>query len=228
MSSIATFELDVAEKSLLEEGFIVLDDPIVGSRIKEMEEREFPYFTEFGLDFCRQFAFDERIRSILEASLKECILAHWLRYEQFPGHVECFRKGGPRAGRRVLTVHLWAKGSEVAYYVGSHLHDLGTVTGRRSLHEIPHSELNRVGSEPRVKYFPHGGLVILDARLGFEIKEGYAITFLFAEEEVIVKWPKIGLPYSKALAEKVSSMEKEMPTIRLNFSFDASPGSKSI
>ncbi|AEO57119.1 hypothetical protein MYCTH_2056329 [Thermothelomyces thermophilus ATCC 42464] len=222
-----TFALDVAEKALLEHGFFALDDSLVGDRIWEMEERGFPYFTEYGLDFCRQFAFDQRIRSILENSFEKCSLGHWLRYEEFPGHVECFRRGGPRAGRRVLVVHLWAKGSQVAYYVGSHLHEMATSRSRRSLYEIPLSELDRVGSKPKHKDFPDGGIVILDARLGFEIKEGYAITFLYATDEVIANWAKIVLPYSKALVEKVSDMEKESTRIGLNFAFEVSPGGKA-
>ncbi|KAK3328704.1 hypothetical protein B0T19DRAFT_357440 [Cercophora scortea] len=224
MASTTTFALDVAQRSLLEKGFFVLDDSLAGERISEMEERGFPYFTEYGLDFCKQFAFDERIRSILEASFEKCSLGHWLRYEDFPGHVECFRRGGPKAGRRVLMVHLWAKGSRVAYYVGSHLHDMATSRGRRSLYEIPLSELDRVGSEPEHKEFPDGGFVILDARLGFEIKQGYAITFLFAANEVLANWAKIILPHSEALEEKVSDMEKESTKIGLNFTFKASPG----
>ncbi|KAK4118164.1 hypothetical protein N657DRAFT_667302 [Parathielavia appendiculata] len=215
-----------ANHRLLEDGFTVLDDPLVGERITEMAERGFPYFTEYGLDFCKQFAFDERIRSILEAAFEKCSLGHWLRYEEFPGHIECFRRGGRKAGRLVLTVHLWAKGSQVAYYAGSHLHDMATSRGRRSLHEIPLSELSRVGSNPKHKEFPDGGLAILDARLGFEIKQGYAITFLFAVDEVIANWAKIVLPYSEALVGKVSEMGRESKKIGLNFTFEASPGSR--
>ncbi|KAI0388406.1 hypothetical protein F5Y17DRAFT_452932 [Xylariaceae sp. FL0594] len=226
MASV-TFTLDVAKRALLEEGLLTLDDSLIGEAISEMERRGFPYFTEYGLDFCKRFAFDARIRSILEASFDKCSLGHWLRYEEFPGHVECFRRGGPKAGRGVLTVHLWAKGSQVAYYVGSHLHDMVTTRGKRSLHEIPLSELDRVGSKPEEKEFPDGGIVILDARLGFEIKQGYAITFLFAVDEVVAKWAKIILPYSEGLAKKVADMEKESIKIGLNVAFQTSPGSKS-
>ncbi|CAG8005772.1 unnamed protein product [Penicillium olsonii] len=157
MASTA-FQLDVARRTLLEEGFFDLNDSTVGDRVLEMERRGFPYLTEYGMDFCKQFAFDERIRSILETSLERCSLGHWLRYEEFPGHVECFRRGGLKAGHRVLMVHLWAKGSRVEYYTLSHLHDLATTKGRRSLYEISQSELDRMGSKPEVKDFPDGGL----------------------------------------------------------------------
>ncbi|KAJ5111751.1 hypothetical protein NUU61_001381 [Penicillium alfredii] len=217
-----TFTLDVAMRSLLEKGFFDLNDSTVGDRVLDMEKQGFPYLTEYGMDFCKQFAFDERIRSILEASLERCSLGHWLRYEDFPGHVECFRRGGPKAGCRVLTVHLWAKGSRVEYYTLSHLHDLMTTKGRRSLYEIPQSELDRVGSRPEVKEFPDGGLVILDARLGFQIEKGYAITFLFATDEVIANWAKMTLPYSVGLEQKVKNLEILSANIGLNFKFEGS------
>ncbi len=66
--------------------------------------------------------------------------------------------------------------------------------------------------------------MILDARLGFEIKQGYAITFLFAVDEVIANWAKIVLPYSEALVGKVSDMERESGKIGLNFTFEGSKG----
>ncbi|KAJ5556654.1 hypothetical protein N7513_001775 [Penicillium frequentans] len=224
MASTA-FTLDIARRSLLEEGFFDLNDSTVGNRVLEMERRGFPYLTEYGMDFCKQFAFDDRIRSILECSLERCSLGHWLRYEEFPGHVECFRRGGPKAGRRVLMVHLWAKGSRVEYYARSHLHDLATTRGRRSLYEISQSELDHVGSRPEVKDFPDGGLVILDARLGFQIEQGYAITFLFATDEVIANWAKMALPYSEGLEHKVRDLEMLSAKIGLNFTFEDLGGS---
>lgn len=46
-------------KSLLESGFCDLNDSIAGERVSEMESKGFPYLTEYGLDFCKEFAFDE-------------------------------------------------------------------------------------------------------------------------------------------------------------------------
>lgn len=55
----SAFTLDVARRSLLEKGFFDLNDSTVGDRVLEMERRGFPYLTEYGMDFCKQFAFDE-------------------------------------------------------------------------------------------------------------------------------------------------------------------------
>lgn len=87
-----------------------------------------------------------------------CVLAHWLRYKAYPGHVTCFRKGGPRAGRRRLLVQLLSKGTQVGYWRFSHQHDLPTTDGARLLHELSESTLIEAGCERKEKGFPNGGL----------------------------------------------------------------------
>ena len=64
--------------------------------------------------------------------------------------------------------------------------------------------------------------VILDARLGREILEGYAITVIFMTEELLArsKVPKMLLPNLPGLKEKVADMQSEK--IRLNFEFEDS------
>ena len=81
-----------------------------------------------------------------------------MRYEEFLDYIECFRRGGLKVGRRVLIVHLLARGSQVKYYIGSHLHDLETIKRRRSLYEISLSKLARVGSKPKEKQFLDSGM----------------------------------------------------------------------
>ncbi|KAK5212200.1 hypothetical protein LTR41_002442 [Exophiala xenobiotica] len=189
-----------------------------------MARKAFPYLSEYGLDFCKQHVLDDvRIRSILESFFDRCSLGHWLRYNEYPGHIECFRRGGPKAGLRVLIVHLWAKGSRAKYYGGSHLHDLPTEKGERSLYEISQRALDEGGCKSKEIEFTDGGLVILDARLGFETKKGYAITFMFATDEVLAGWPKMILPDSPGLVAKVIDMKS--PKIGVNFAFRGSTGS---
>jgi hypothetical protein len=65
---------------------------------------------------------------------------------------------------------------------------------------------------------------IFDARIGFEIKEGYAITFEFATIDVVENWPKMILPSSPELIQKVGDMERDLVNrkfqkIRMNFVF---------
>lgn len=68
-----------------------------------------------------------------------------------------------------------------------------------------------------------GCRVILDARLGFETKQGYAITFMFATDEVLTGWPKMVLPNSPGLVGKVVDMDS--PKIGMNFAFKNLAGS---
>ncbi len=65
---------------------------------------------------------------------------------------------------------------------------------------------------------------IFDARIGFELKEGYAITFEFATADVIKTWPKMVLPSSPELIQKVGDMERDLENrkfqkIGMNFVF---------
>jgi hypothetical protein len=69
--------------------------------------------------------------------------------------------------------------------------------------------------------------IIFDARIGFEIKKGYAITFEFATINVVEKWPKMILPSSLELIQKVADMESDLVNrkIRMNFVFRDAIGS---
>ncbi|PVH69048.1 hypothetical protein DL98DRAFT_506210 [Cadophora sp. DSE1049] len=219
------FSLEAANKSLSEEGFFALEDSVVGEGILEMEKRGFEYFSEYGLDFCKQHVLNERIIPIVESFFgdESCVLGHWLRYKAHPGHILCFRRGGPKAGRRTVVVHLLPKESRVRYYGGSHRHELPTTEGKRLLYEVSESALAVVGCQSEEKGFPDGGLVIFDARISFEIKQGYAITFEFATADVVEKWEKMNLPDTPGLAQKVADMESSK--IRMNFAFKDTTGS---
>jgi hypothetical protein len=76
---------------------------------------------------------------------EDCVLGFWLRSAAYTGHILCFRRGGPKAGRRVLGLNLLAKGSRVRYYRSSHREELPTTEGERFLHEVSQSVLVAVG-----------------------------------------------------------------------------------
>ncbi|RSL40933.1 hypothetical protein CEP54_015971 [Fusarium duplospermum] len=207
---------ETAQRALLDDGFVDLEDATVGDVVLEMERRDFPYLTPFGLKYYKQYILeDERIRVIVESSLGECSLGHWLRYRALPGHIECFRRGGKQAGLRVLVVQQFCKDSEVEIWHGSHLHDLPTTNGIRSLHETTRLELEKAGCTAELKKFQSGGLIIRDARTYAETMKGYAITFLFAVADALSGWPKILLANSPELIRLAVKMET--PKIRLNF-----------
>ncbi|RDH26961.1 hypothetical protein BDQ94DRAFT_123624 [Aspergillus welwitschiae] len=147
-----------------------------------------------------------------------CGLGLYLRYRRDPGHIFCFRKGGPKAGLRVLIVHVWGKGSRATYYGGSHLHSLPTVGAANGLFEIPSAALRSVRCQGTDVEITNGGLVILDARLAFEIKQGSATTLAFTNKDELATWAKMTLPQSRELARKVSEMEST--GISVNFAFE--------
>ncbi|KAF9765000.1 hypothetical protein IL306_002696 [Fusarium sp. DS 682] len=244
-AELTMFSPETAQRALLDQGFVDLEDATVGNVVLEMERRDFPYLTPFGLKYCKQHILDDevssslgpssryftdiynlqRIRIVIESSLGDCSLGHWLRYGAKPGHIECFRRGGKQAGLRVLVVQQFCKDSEVEIWQGSHLHDLPTTDGIRSLHETTRSELEKAGCIAKLKQFQSGGLsanppfcklwVIRDARTYAETLKGYAITFLFAVADSLSGWPKILLANSPKLIRM--AVEMETPKIRLNF-----------
>jgi hypothetical protein len=62
---------------------------------------------------------------------------------------------------------------------------------------------------------------IFDARIGFELKEGYAITFEFATADVVERgekpWPKMVLPSSPDMERDLEN--RKFQKIRMNFVF---------
>jgi hypothetical protein len=224
-----TISLDFAKKSLLEEGFVDLCDTKVGEHVWEFEQKEFPFYTEDGMDFImRHILGNPVIRSIVEWFFgdKGCVLAHCLRYGALPGHIESFL-GGRDAGRDALVVHLLAKSSQVDYYAKSHLHVFPAEKGARFTREPPRSALQEAGCEAHNKNFNIGGSVILDARLSREIWGGYAITAIFVTEALVTRFklPQMTLPNLPGLRNKVADMQEQSKNIRLNFAFEGSTGS---
>jgi hypothetical protein len=61
---------------------------------------------------------------------------------------------------------------------------------------------------------------ILDARLAFEIKDGFTITSAFATWDEVKTWAKMLLPRSPELAAKVTEMESIYTTIGFTFGFE--------
>ncbi|KAJ9137646.1 hypothetical protein NKR23_g8939 [Pleurostoma richardsiae] len=65
---MASVSLEDARRAILEDGFFVVTDPVVGERVREMESLKLPYTSEYGLDFCKTNVLDDtRIRGILES-----------------------------------------------------------------------------------------------------------------------------------------------------------------
>lgn len=48
------FTAEAAARALFEDGICNLNEPDIGTRVHEYEQKHFPYSTEYGLDFCKQ------------------------------------------------------------------------------------------------------------------------------------------------------------------------------
>ncbi|CZS92365.1 uncharacterized protein RAG0_02776 [Rhynchosporium agropyri] len=215
-----TFALVDARKSILDDGFLALHDSVVGGHVLDIQQKDFPFLSEYGLEFCKiNFLDDTRIQSILESFLPWSGLGLCLKWNNDPGHNFSFRKGGTKAGLRVLLVQLWSVGSRVAYWGGSHLLSPPAVGAANGLWEVPSAALKRAGCKQTEITFEQGGLAILDARLAFEIKDGFSITSAFATEDELKKWAKMFLPRLPGLEAKVTDMGSIHPKIGVNFAF---------
>jgi hypothetical protein len=53
--------LDAAKISLCEEGYVDLNDSRVGELVSQMEQRDFPYFSRYGLDYCKRHILDDEV-----------------------------------------------------------------------------------------------------------------------------------------------------------------------
>lgn len=206
-------------KALFEDGFLNLNDSTIGKCVDDYEQRGFPYSTEYGLDFCKEhIVLNPRIRHVLGFYFggRRCILGHWLRWKADPA-TECFMRGGTAAGRRALVIHLLPKGSQLRHYPGSHLRDLPTKACDRSTYAVEELDLKQACLAAQDAKFNDGGIVIRDARLSVKIVEGYTITFIFATDDLVATWPKMLLPNTDALKDRVAEMES--PDIGVNFAF---------
>jgi len=75
--------------------------------------------------------------------------------------------------------------------------------------EIAFAALVRAGIRGKETFFENGGLVILDARLAWEMGHGSPITCGFAVKDELRSWPKLVPPESEESAQMVAELETE-------------------
>lgn len=56
-----TFSVEDARKSILEEGFFCVEDPVVGERVFEIAEKGYSLLSEKGLEFCKLNILDDEV-----------------------------------------------------------------------------------------------------------------------------------------------------------------------
>lgn len=50
---MASESVEDARRSILENGFFFVMDPLIRERVQEMERKDLPYASEYSLDFCK-------------------------------------------------------------------------------------------------------------------------------------------------------------------------------
>ncbi|KAI3339667.1 hypothetical protein F4824DRAFT_507921 [Ustulina deusta] len=171
-----------------------------------MKHTGFPCLSVNGLDLLlHNFIDDERIKQVLAHSFSSCGVARYPRFQSDPGHIFQFRRGGKLAPG-ALVVLLWGEESEVAYYGGSHQHNLVGVPASNSLWEVPAIALERVGCNRSAPIsFNLGGLTIQNARVALEIRKGQPISCVFATHKTMARWSKIILPSNPEILAKIAA-----------------------
>jgi hypothetical protein len=48
-----------ARKSILEDGFFSIDNSVVGEYVLEIQQKDFPFASEYGLEFCKLNVLDD-------------------------------------------------------------------------------------------------------------------------------------------------------------------------
>ncbi|KAK4132082.1 hypothetical protein BT67DRAFT_444200 [Trichocladium antarcticum] len=186
-----------------------------------MERKDFPYASEYGLDFCKVNVLDDvRVRAILESFFEWSGLGLYRTFGRAPEHNFLFMNKATTE-MQVVVVQLWSSGSRVRFWGGSQLHALNGIAAANGLLEVPSERLEGLGLQPTEVVLERGGLALLDARLAFNIIEGFAITFAFATQEELQTWSKMRIPrQTDRLAQKMAEMGSKH--IGVNFAFGKS------
>ncbi|KAF4434347.1 hypothetical protein F53441_13691 [Fusarium austroafricanum] len=159
-------------------GFSDLEDSAMGEYVWQMEHRGFPFVSEYGLDFCKERVLDNE--DYRRKGPWKVYPRALVKIQSMPRTYRLLQGGWSKSWWALSAGSSMGQGIPRGYYGGSHLRDMPKEEGGRLLWENQPSALAEVGCVATPKNFPNGGVVILIPELT-EMKEGYAITFEFAE-----------------------------------------------
>ncbi|KAI1358025.1 hypothetical protein F5Y08DRAFT_333444 [Xylaria arbuscula] len=205
MESTAPSPAEDAHSAILEDGFFIVQDPLLGQNIKQMDDAAIHFASIGGLQFCKANILDNPvIRRTLGSFFETSILGLYRSIGPKPPGTYTFTCD-PNSSIGVLLVQLWNIGSRVTYWRGSHRHWLDPIKADNSLLRVPAARLHQLSLEPVTVNFEHGGFAILDARTAFEVVKGTATTFAFGKVDIVKTWSPMKLP--KSLESVVAGME---------------------
>lgn len=224
--------LEGAETSVLDDGFFLMTDQVIGRRVSGFSKKDHPFQTEEGLDICRMSCFeDKRIRGLIDAFFERPVLGLLKAYRSNPSTVFAFLtnpstesnipSGYTNQGKdkvKILLVQLFEMESTVIFYKRSHLYPLKTKDAGIGLFDVNlENMLGRKDIKPFEVKMEGGGFAIIDGRLAFKLIQGRSIIAGFASEGELRSWVKMKFPKTESVMQKIDEMVSE--TLGINYEF---------
>ncbi|KAK8000491.1 hypothetical protein PG990_013091 [Apiospora arundinis] len=218
-----TFDKAAIKRSLIEDGFYDLQDPVAGERFEDMDNRKRRFVTPYGIDFLKFIVLNPRIRRIWREFYERVTLGHSLIYNEKSNRIYSFSRGGPGTFF-IPAVHIWSKGSVVEYWTGSQYHQLPILAGpgddqpREPMFEYAESSLVDASCQRRRFELTNGALILVDARIAFTRSKNDMLLSVFFPDKLI-RAPKMKLSkWSRELEDKVEDLQSD--DVGANFHFD--------
>ncbi|KAH8157311.1 hypothetical protein CIB48_g10932 [Xylaria polymorpha] len=143
MESTASSPAEDAHSAILENGFFIAQDPLLGQNIKQMDDAA--------------IHFASVIRRTLGSFFESSSLGLYRSIGPKPPGTYTFTCD-PNSSIGILLVQLWNIGSRVTYWRGTHRHWLDPIKADNSLLRVPAARLHQLSLEPITVNFEHGGL----------------------------------------------------------------------
>ncbi|KAG7424311.1 hypothetical protein Forpi1262_v014555 [Fusarium oxysporum f. sp. raphani] len=186
------FSVDEAKREIYEDGFFVIENPTLGERMDV--NMAYNFSSETGFKFCYDFVLsDSRVRETIDALGRDInsqfILAYCSGLAPDSRILSFQPNGGDKPSH--LLVHAWSKGSNSTYYGGSHQKQISKVKIETDLLRtlLPQLKNNglvgtRLGHNEKDENCrgADGCLVIYDARVSFEPRNGWSYFYVFVEK----------------------------------------------
>ncbi|KAH7111259.1 hypothetical protein B0J11DRAFT_447619 [Dendryphion nanum] len=206
--------LEGAETSVLDDGFFLMTDQVIGRRVSGFSKKDHPFQTEEGLDICRMSCFEDKATYRSNPSTVFAFLTNPSTESNIPS-------GYTNQGKdkvKILLVQLFEMESTVIFYKRSHLYPLKTKDAGIGLFDVNlENMLGRKDIKPFEVKMEGGGFAIIDGRLAFKLIQGRSIIAGFASEGELRSWVKMKFPKTESVMQKIDEMVSE--TLGINYEF---------
>ncbi|RSL89663.1 hypothetical protein CEP52_014837 [Fusarium oligoseptatum] len=186
-------EVAQIEQELSANGFWARNDEQIGEMVNSIVRVGFRVRSREGWSFCEAAALkNELVSGVIASFLPRPIFA-FLRIFGRTHLKHCVMN---RIGDdvRSLMVLCLSSGSSVIVYPGSHLCRLGATDAPNGLLAIPDATLDQSNIQPEIVTMDCGGLAIMDARCGWQIRKGTCVFLGFVIPDEVKHWAPMSFP----------------------------------